>query len=40
MYTKRIIPCLDVKAGRLVKGTNVVSLRDAGDPIELASVYD
>ena len=40
MYTKRIIPCLDVKAGRVVKGTNFVSLRDAGDPIELASVYD
>lgn len=40
MYTKRIIPCLDVKAGRVVKGINFVSLRDAGDPIELASVYD
>ncbi|MBP2649880.1 MAG: Imidazole glycerol phosphate synthase subunit hisF [Firmicutes bacterium] len=40
MYTKRIIPCLDVKDGRVVKGTNFVGLRDAGDPIELASVYD
>ena len=40
MHTKRIIPCLDVKAGRVVKGTNFVSLRDAGDPVELAGVYD
>lgn len=40
MYTKRIIPCLDVKDGRVVKGTNFVGLRDAGDPAELASVYD
>ncbi|HWQ61967.1 MAG TPA: imidazole glycerol phosphate synthase subunit HisF [Negativicutes bacterium] len=40
MYTKRIIPCLDVKDGRVVKGTNFVGLRDAGDPVELASVYD
>ncbi|MDF2566365.1 MAG: Imidazole glycerol phosphate synthase subunit hisF [Massilibacillus sp.] len=40
MYTKRIIPCLDVKDGRVVKGTNFVGLRDAGDPTELASVYD
>lgn len=40
MYTKRIIPCLDVKDGRVVKGTNFVSLRDAGDPVELAAVYD
>jgi len=40
VYTKRIIPCLDVKDGRVVKGTNFVGLRDAGDPIELASVYD
>jgi cyclase len=32
MHTKRIIPCLDVKAGRVVKGTNFVGLRDAGDP--------
>ena len=40
MYTKRIIPCLDVKDGRVVKGTNFVGLRDAGDPVELAAVYD
>lgn len=40
MYTKRIIPCLDVKGGRVVKGTNFVGLRDAGDPAELSSVYD
>ena len=40
MYTKRIIPCLDVKDGRVVKGTNFVELRDAGDPVELAKVYD
>jgi cyclase len=40
MYTKRIIPCLDVKDGRVVKGTNFVGLRDAGDPVELAEVYD
>ncbi|MCE5284373.1 MAG: imidazole glycerol phosphate synthase subunit HisF [Pelosinus sp.] len=40
MYTKRIIPCLDVKGGRVVKGTNFVELRDAGDPVELAAVYD
>ena len=40
MHTKRIIPCLDVKDGRVVKGTNFVSLRDAGDPVELASFYD
>lgn len=40
MYTKRIIPCLDVKDGRVVKGTNFVGLKDAGDPVELASVYD
>ncbi|WP_196593056.1 imidazole glycerol phosphate synthase subunit HisF [Pectinatus sottacetonis] len=40
MYTKRIIPCLDVKRGRVVKGTNFVSLRDAGDPVELACLYD
>ena len=38
MHTKRIIPCLDVKDGRVVKGTNFVSLRDAGDPVELASL--
>lgn len=40
MHTKRIIPCLDVKAGRVVKGTNFVGLRDAGDPVELAKKYD
>ena len=40
MYTKRIIPCLDVKEGRVVKGTNFVGLRDAGDPVELAARYD
>ncbi|WP_371381064.1 imidazole glycerol phosphate synthase subunit HisF [Sporomusa aerivorans] len=40
MYTKRIVPCLDVKDGRVVKGTNFVELRDAGDPVELAKVYD
>jgi len=40
MHTKRIIPCLDVKDGRVVKGTNFVGLRDAGNPVELASFYD
>lgn len=40
MHCKRIIPCLDVKEGRVVKGTNFVGLRDAGDPVELASRYD
>ena len=40
MYTKRIIPCLDVKNGRVVKGTNFVGLRDAGDPVELSFRYD
>lgn len=40
MITKRIIPCLDVKDGRVVKGVNFVNLRDAGDPVELASLYD
>jgi len=39
MLTKRIIPCLDVKSGRVVKGTSFVQLRDAGDPVELASFY-
>ncbi|MGH9820242.1 MAG: imidazole glycerol phosphate synthase subunit HisF [Pyrinomonadaceae bacterium] len=39
MLTKRIIPCLDVKDGRTVKGTNFVGLRDAGDPVELARIY-
>ena len=40
MLTKRIIPCLDVKSGRVVKGTNFIGLRDAGDPVELAKKYD
>ena len=40
MLTKRVIPCLDVKDGRVVKGVNFVDLRDAGDPVELASKYD
>lgn len=40
MLTKRVIPCLDVKDGRVVKGVNFVNLRDAGDPIELACRYD
>ena len=39
MLTKRIIPCLDVKGGRVVKGTSFVELRDAGDPVELARFY-
>ncbi|MDY6103934.1 MAG: imidazole glycerol phosphate synthase subunit HisF [Acetatifactor sp.] len=40
MHTKRIIPCLDVKDGRVVKGINFVNLRDAGDPAEVAAAYD
>ena len=40
MFTKRIIPCLDVKNGRVVKGVNFVNLKDAGDPIEIAEAYD
>ncbi len=40
MLMKRIIPCLDVTGGRVVKGTNFVNLRDAGDPVELAAFYD
>lgn len=40
MFTKRIIPCLDCKNGRVVKGTNFVDLRDAGDPVEVAAMYD
>lgn len=40
MYTKRIIPCLDVKDGRVVKGINFVDLQDAGDPVEAAAAYD
>ena len=39
MITKRIIPCLDIKDGRTVKGTNFINLRDAGDPVELAKIY-
>ena len=39
MLTKRIIPCLDIKDGRTVKGTNFINLRDAGDPVELAELY-
>ncbi len=40
MLTKRIIPCLDVKGGRVVKGVSFVNLRDAGDPVEIAKAYD
>lgn len=40
MFTKRIIPCLDVNNGRVVKGVNFVDLKDAGDPVEIAKVYD
>ncbi len=40
MFTKRIIPCLDVHHGRVVKGVNFVNLRDAGDPVEIAKAYD
>ena len=40
MYTKRIIPCLDVNNGRVVKGVNFVNLQDAGDPVEIAAAYD
>ena len=40
MHTKRIIPCLDVHGGRVVKGVNFVNLRDAGDPVEIAAAYD
>ena len=40
MFTKRIIPCLDVNNGRVVKGVNFVNLRDAGDPVEVAAAYD
>jgi cyclase len=39
MLTKRIVPCLDIKNGRTVKGINFVDLRDAGDPVELAKIY-
>ena len=40
MFTKRIIPCLDVNKGRVVKGVNFVDLKDAGDPVEIAAAYD
>ena len=40
MFTKRIIPCLDVHGGRVVKGVNFVNLKDAGDPVEIAAAYD
>lgn len=40
MFTKRIIPCLDVNKGRVVKGVNFVNLKDAGDPVEIARAYD
>lgn len=40
MFTKRFIPCLDVHAGRVVKGVNFVNIRDAGDPVEVAAIYD
>lgn len=40
MHTKRIIPCLDVKDGRVVKGINFIDLKDAGDPVEIAAAYD
>ena len=40
MYTKRIIPCLDVNCGRVVKGVNFVNLKDAGDPVDIAAAYD
>ena len=40
MLKTRIIPCLDVKDGRVVKGTNFINLRDAGDPVEIAKIYN
>ena len=40
MLVKRIIPCLDVREGRVVKGVQFVDIRDAGDPVEVAQVYD
>ena len=40
MHTKRVIPCLDIKDGRVVKGVNFVNLRDAGDPADTAAAYD
>ena len=40
MLAKRVIPCLDVEQGRVVKGTNFINLRDAGDPVEVAARYE
>ena len=40
MHTKRIIPCLDVKNGRVVKGVNFINFKDAGDPAEVGAAYD
>ena len=40
MLKSRVIPCLDVKNGRVVKGTNFIDLQDAGDPVEIAKLYD
>ena len=40
MLAKRIIPCLDIQDGRVVKGVNFINLRDAGDPVEQARIYD
>ena len=40
MFTKRVIPCLDVNEGRVVKGVNFVNLLDAGDPVSVAAAYD
>ncbi len=40
MLAKRIIPCLDVRGGRVVKGINFVNIRDAGDPVEIAKAYN
>ena len=40
MHFKRVIPCMDVDAGRVVKGTRFIDIRDAGDPVELAAHYD
>ena len=40
MHFKRVIPCMDVDAGRVVKGTRFIDIRDAGDPVELAAYYD
>jgi cyclase len=40
MLAKRVIPCLDVRAGRVVKGINFINIRDAGDPVEIAKAYN